>query len=95
MSDDNDPAGHVHRKRYGRSDKANARENRNPEFQEGYAKGIDSLAYNPIKIVAAERQIRAQVGDDRRTGFDEWQRGLWASRSQFAAMGIRPKRKKN
>jgi hypothetical protein len=35
MSDDNDTAGRVHRKRYGRSDKANARENRNPEFQGG------------------------------------------------------------
>ena len=51
MSDDNDTAGRVNRKRYGRSDKANARENRNPEFQEGYAKGIESLAYDPLGLL--------------------------------------------
>jgi hypothetical protein len=39
----NDIAGAVHWKYYGKSDKVNAPENRNREFQEGYCTGTGSL----------------------------------------------------
>ena len=41
-----DVAGNVHRKLYGMSDKINAPENQNREFQEGYRVGAGSMAYS-------------------------------------------------
>jgi hypothetical protein len=38
-----DTAGRIHRDQYGRSDKVNAPQNQNREFQEGYRAGVDTL----------------------------------------------------
>ena len=80
-------------KMYGKSDKANSPQNRNQEFQDGYAKGMESLAYNGRQVIAAEDKIRKKVGDDLGAGFVEFKRGFWASRSQYAAMGVKKRRK--
>jgi hypothetical protein len=83
-----DTAGQVHRKLYGKSDKANAIENRNNEFQEGYAMAVRSLGEDASKVIEAEGRLRQEVGDDMGSGFAEWVRGFWAARSQIAAAGI-------
>ena len=41
-----DIAGNVHRKYYGKSDKANASENQNREFQDGFSADVDSLGFD-------------------------------------------------
>ena len=89
-----DTAGQVHRKLYGKSDKANAIENRNNEFQDGYAMGVHSLGEDARKVIEEEQRLRREVGDDMGSGFAEWTRGLWAARSQIAAAGIRCRKKR-
>jgi hypothetical protein len=74
--------------KYGRSDKVNAPENPNREFQDGYRAGVDTLSEDAIKMVNEEGHLRAKVADDLSKGFEEWQRGFWAARSQMAAAGI-------
>jgi hypothetical protein len=90
-----DIAGRIHRERYGKSDKLNALGNRNNEFQDGYAMGVNTLGVVARKVIKNEEQLRKEVGDDLGSGFAEWQRGFCAARSQLAAAGIRsPQRQK-
>jgi hypothetical protein len=89
-----DTAGRNHFSIYGKSDKANAVGNRNNEFQDGYAMGVESIAYDPQKVIEEEEPLRREVGDDLGSGFAEWKRGLWAARSQMAAAGISSRNEK-
>ena len=90
-----DTAGRIHRERYGKSDKLNAVGNRNNEFRNGYAMGVQSLGEDTCKVVETEEELRKEVGDDLGSGFAEWRRGFCAARSQLAAAGIRsPQRQK-
>ena len=84
-----DTAGRIHRERYGKSDKLNAVGNRNNEFQEGYAMGVNTLGEDARKVIEDEEQLRKEVRDDLGSGFAEWRRGFSAARSQLAAAGIR------
>ena len=77
-----DVAGDVHRKLYGMSDKINAPENQNREFQEGYGVGASSMAYSAELVLKEEFKLRIEVSDDLCDGFDEWKRGFWAARRQ-------------
>jgi hypothetical protein len=87
-----DDCGQIHRKRYGKSDKANASENRNSDFQGGYAWGVETYACDARKVILAEAGFREKF-DLTRAGFEEWKRGLWAARAQMAAAGVkRPKK---
>jgi hypothetical protein len=88
-----DISGNVHRKYYGKCDKLNAPCNRNREFQAGYWHGVESFGIDANKIIEEEFALRKEVGDNIGNGFREWERGLWASRSQLAAAGIRKRRK--
>jgi hypothetical protein len=88
-----DTAGRIHYNIYGKSDKANAVGNRNNEFQDGYATGVQSLGCEAHKVIEEEKHLRKEVGVDLGSGFAEWQRGLRAARSQMAAAGIRKARK--
>ena len=88
-----DTAGNVHRKLYGKSDKVNALENRNDEFQGGYWTGVDSLGYDARKVIEEEHELRKEVGDDLGSGFEEWCRGLWAARSQLIICPIKKRKK--
>ena len=87
-----DVAGNVHRKLYGMSDKINAPENQNREFQEGYRVGASSMAYSAELVLKEEFILRIEVDDDLDKGFNEWQRGFWAARasalSSFPLAGI-------
>jgi hypothetical protein len=89
-----DTTGRNHFSIYGKSDKANAVGNRNNEFQDGYAMGVESIAYDPQKVIEEEERLRREVGDDLGSGFAEWKRGLWAARSQMAAAGISSRNEK-
>jgi hypothetical protein len=75
-----DHAGRSHPDKYGRSDKVNAPENQNREFQDGYRAGAGSMAYRTEQIIEEELMLRVEVSDDPCDGFDEWQRGFWAAR---------------
>ena len=86
-----DTAGSVHRKLYGKSDKANARENQGREFQDGYRTGANSVGYGAMSVIKEELHLRVEVGDDLMEGFDEWKRGFWSARSQLI---LCPKRKR-
>jgi hypothetical protein len=86
-----DVAGNVHRKLYGMSDKINAPENQNREFQEGYRVGASSMAYSAELVLKEEFILRIEVDDDLDKGFDEWQRGFWAARSQ-SILFVSPRR---
>jgi hypothetical protein len=77
-----DTARRIPRDKYGRSDKVNASENQNREFQDGYSTGASSMAYRGEQIIEEELKLRVEVGDDLDRGFDEWKRGFWAARSQ-------------
>ncbi len=67
---------------YGKTDKANASENNNPDFQAGYKRGLMPEAEtNGIDAIREEWEKRfqpehGQALDD----FREWKRGYWASR---------------
>jgi len=89
-----DIAGRIHRERYGKSDKLNALGNRNNEFQDGYAMGVNTLGNVARKVIKDEEQLRKEVGDDLGSGFAEWQRGFCAARSQLAAAGIRNRKRR-
>jgi hypothetical protein len=84
-----DTPGKTHRERYGKSDKVNAVENRNNEFQDGYAMGVQTFGEDACAVIEEEEQLRKEVGDDLRSGFAEWQRGFSAARSQLLAAGIK------
>jgi hypothetical protein len=88
-----DTAGRIHRERYGKSDKLNAVENRNSEFRDGYAIGVESLGEDARKVVEAEEALRKEVGDDLGSGFAEWRRGFCAARSQLDAAGIKNRKR--
>ena len=89
-----DTVGRLHYSIYGKSDKANAVGNRNNEFQDGYAMGVELLGYDPHEIIEEEERLRKEVGDDLSSGFAEWKRGLCAARSQMAAAGIKNRKRK-
>jgi hypothetical protein len=78
-----DTAARVHREKYGKSDKRNAPENQNPEFQDGYRTGVDSLGFDARKVIEEEFLLRVEVDDDLGKGFEEWKRGFWAARNQL------------
>ena len=59
-----DYPGKIHRQQYGRSDKANAPENQNADWQEGYAWGIETFAYDPTLILQAELKTPWRVRAD-------------------------------
>lgn len=80
-----DTAGRIHREQYGKSDKLNAVGNRNNEFQDGYARGVNTLGEAASKVIENEEQLRKEVDDALGSGFAEWQRGFCAARSQLAA----------
>ena len=84
-----DTAGRVHREKYGKSDKLNAPENQNREFQDGYSTAVDSLGFDARKVIEQEFLLRVEVDDDLGKGFEEWSRGFWAARCQMAAAGIK------
>ena len=77
-----DLAGNVHRKLYCMTDRINAPENRNREFQDGYRAGASSMAYRAEQVLKEKLILRIELNDDLDRGFDEWQRGFWAARSQ-------------
>ena len=89
-----DTAGRIHRDQYGRSDKVNAPENQNREFQDGYRAGVDTLGEDIISMINEEAHLRAEVGDDLSQGFEEWSRGFWAARCQMAAAGIKKRKRR-
>jgi hypothetical protein len=86
-----DHCGNVHRKYYGKSDKANAPENQNADFQSGYAWGIETFAYDADKALKAEIELR---GEFKLTvnGFDEFKRGFWSARTQMSCAQIKKRR---
>ena len=88
-----DHAGRIHRDQYGRSDKVNAPENQNREFQDGYRKGVDTYGEDAVKMINEEGHLREEVGDDLHSGFEEWSRGFWAALCQMAAAGIKKRKK--
>jgi hypothetical protein len=88
-----DIAGRVHREKYGKSDKRNAPENQNREFQDGYSTGVDSLAFDARKVIEQEFLLRVEVDDDLGKGFEEWSRGFWAASTQLIL--IHEKKKAN
>jgi hypothetical protein len=88
-----DIAGNVHRKYYGKSDKANAPENQNREFHDGYSAGVDSLGFDAREVIEEESSLRNEIGDDLGKGFEEWERGFWAARSQLAAADVKKRTK--
>jgi hypothetical protein len=90
-----DSAGREHYSIYGKSDKVNAVGNRNNEFQDGYATGVESLGCDPRKIIEEEEQLRREISDDLGSGFFEWTRGFWAARSQMAAAGIKRRKRRH
>ena len=59
-----DTAGRIHRDQYGRSDKVNAPENQNREFQNGYRAGVETLGLDAVKMINEEGHLREEVGDD-------------------------------
>jgi hypothetical protein len=46
-----DIPGNIHRRFYHKSDKVNAPENQNPEFQAGYWAGVASVGFNATKVI--------------------------------------------
>ena len=46
-----DTADRIHRDEYGRSDKVNAPENQNREFQDGYRAGVDTLGEDAVRMM--------------------------------------------
>jgi hypothetical protein len=86
-----DYSGERHRQKYGRSDKANAFDNQNSDWREGYDWGVETFAYDSNKILNAEIELR---GEFKLTGngFSEWKRGFWAARCQMATAGIKKRR---
>jgi hypothetical protein len=84
----------IHRHNYGKSDKLNALCNRNPEFQEGYRIGANSMAYQAEPVLEEERALREEVGDDLEIGWAEFQRGFWAARCQCILFVSRRRQRK-
>ena len=88
-----DTAGGVHREKYDKSDKLNAPENQNPEFQDGYRIEVDSLGFDARKVIEEEFLLRVEVNDDLGKDFEEWSRGFWAARSQLIVCPLTKKRR--
>ena len=86
-----DHPGNIHRQHYNKSDKANALENNNADFREGYDWGIKTFAYNAKVVLKAEIEFRGEFGVTG-NGFSEFKRGFWAARTQMGAAGIKKKR---
>jgi hypothetical protein len=78
-----DIAALIHRTLYDKSDKANAQENRNSQFQAGYEHGI-SENEGGTDLIAAEYERRNEPGVEtvEFALFREWKRGFWAGRMQ-------------
>lgn len=69
---------------YGKTDKANAAENNNPDFQAGYRVGKDSTGLTSDYILHEWQQRGEPEGEDNPAliAFREWKRGFWAGRIQ-------------
>lgn len=65
---------------YGKSDKANDRENQSDEWQAGYKHG---LAARGSESIEQEWERRGRVMS---AGFREWKRGMWAAAIQRAEL---------
>jgi hypothetical protein len=89
-----DIAGRIHRDEYGLSDKLNAPENQNHEFQDGYRAGVETLGHDAVKMINEEGHLREEVGDDLGEKMREWVRGFWAARCQIAAAGIKKRKRR-
>ena len=89
-----DTAGRIHRDQYGRSDKVNAPENQNREFQNGYRAGVETLGLDAVKMINEEGHLREEVGDDLGEKMAEWVRRFWAARCQMAAAGIKKRKRR-
>jgi hypothetical protein len=83
-----DRCGQVHFNLYGRSDKANAFDNQNADFQEGYAWGIETFAYHSKNVLDAEIEFRGEFKLTH-NGFSEFKRGFWAARSRWLRLESR------
>lgn len=75
----NDYPAYLHHTVYGRSDKANAPENCNAEFQDGYNTGRDFIGDGLDRIIV-EAIGRGQQTDSPELA--EWKRGFYAARTQ-------------
>jgi hypothetical protein len=89
-----DIAGRIHRDEYGLSDKLNAPENQNHEFQDGYRAGVETLGHDAVKMINEEGHLREEVGDDLGEEMAERVRGFWAARCQMAAAGIKNRKRR-
>jgi hypothetical protein len=86
-----DHCGNSHRQFYNKPDKANAVENQNADFQEGYAWDIETFAYHAETVLKAEIEFRGEFNLTD-NAFTEFKRGFWAARSQMTAAGIKKRR---
>jgi hypothetical protein len=80
---------------HGRSDKANAACNRNPDFREGYEAGRATYLYDEMTVAKAEAKLRADYGYGTE-GLSEWRLGLSAARCHMQhglRAGLRKKRR--
>lgn len=74
---------------YGKTDKANASENDNPDFKAGYQRGLGTDE-SGIDAISDEWQKRGQPErGEALEKFCEWKRGYWASRMAKAWYRIR------
>lgn len=65
---------------HGKSDRANARENQNEDFQSGFAFGRDFNG-DRMKAITSE-WIKRGKPHSREEGFAEWKRGMFAATFQ-------------
>ena len=61
-----DHCGNIHWNHYGKSDKVNAFDNQNADFQEGYAWGVETYAYDAQVVLKT-----AEGAADGRSGHQE------------------------
>lgn len=89
MSAGDDIAERVALASYGKSGRANAPCNQNPDFQAGYAAGSTLTGENGDAMMAIENEY-ARIGapDVIPDSFKEWKRGMWAAVLQKAAMNL-------
>jgi hypothetical protein len=63
-----DTAGDVRRRLYDKSDKVNAHENQNKEFQEGYRTGANSIGHDGVAVIEEEHMLRKNWATTLATG---------------------------
>ena len=65
-TEEHDSAGAQHFGLYGCSDKANARCNQNPDFQEGFRQGMLTFGHRQLtsgQLIETEAELRREMGD--------------------------------